>query len=147
VTTVTFSVGQTRLDYARNLAELIAPEYGTTADAILFQHTGKRRQPQHICEARQIVMWRCRMEGWGWTEVGALFGMDHSTAWHAAQRVALRRSVDREVLRITDGLPPYRGRFSGTDDLKDRLSALDDERAQILARLREIEHPLITRVG
>ena len=73
----------------------------------------KRRTRQaKIVAPRQIAVYLLReLMGLSWPCIGKIFGVDHSTAIHAYQKIKRKRSADArlndEIQQITDAIQKY----------------------------------------
>lgn len=83
------------MDTANKILEVVAKEYGVDADELISK-CRKRR----VAEARQMAMMLlCKVLDFASTEVGKMFGRDHSTVLYSVHRAEDLISVDKAAQR------------------------------------------------
>lgn len=83
-----------------DIAQETADRFGLTLDELKTPTHARR-----ISWRRMIAMHDMREAGWGWPSIGRYFGLDHTTAIHAHNRVQAWRAagVHDPFLELTKG--------------------------------------------
>ncbi len=94
--------GDPHAAYVQQLAEIAADHFGVEVDEVL----GDGRAPQFSIP-RQIIMAKCREQGWSLPQIGRRLHRDHSTVSTSEKRIARLRTADEEIDLLFVSLPPF----------------------------------------